>query len=122
MIPRMAPFSRIRLTRALINLINNAWSAVDQEKGHIRILVEEEEGRIRFRVEDDGIGIPKEDLEKVWDLGYSGRGSTGLGLAFTRQVVENHGGSVSITSENRQGTVAVIELPEDTGGMSASEE
>ncbi|MBO6150553.1 MAG: HAMP domain-containing histidine kinase, partial [Clostridium sp.] len=114
--------NRIRLTRALINLINNAWSAVDQEKGHIRILVEEEEGRIRFRVEDDGIGIPKEDLEKVWDLGYSGRGSTGLGLAFTRQVVENHGGSVSITSENRQGTVAVIELPEDTGGMSASEE
>ena len=114
--------NRIRLTRALINLINNAWSAVDQDKGRIRILVEEEDGRVRIRVEDDGIGIPAEDLERVWDLGYSGRGSTGLGLAFTRQVVENHGGSVSITSENRQGTVAVIELPEDTGGMSGSEE
>ncbi|MBO6267514.1 MAG: HAMP domain-containing histidine kinase [Clostridium sp.] len=116
--------NKIRLTRALINLINNAWSAVDHEEGHIELRVSAEGEQIRFEVTDNGKGIAREDLDRIWDLGYSGRGSTGLGLAFTRQVVENHGGSVEVSSELNRGTTAVILLPQysrKTGPETAAE-
>ena len=107
--------NKIRLTRALINLINNAWSAVDKEQGRIEMDISRNAGWVRIRIKDNGVGIPAEDLNRVWDLGYSGRGSTGLGLAFTRQVVENHGGSVAITSIKGEGTEALVLLPEKKG-------
>ena len=85
---------------------------MDHEEGHIELRVSAEGEQIRFEVTDNGKGIAREDLDRIWDLGYSGRGSTGLGLAFTRQVVENHGGSVEVSSELNRGTTAVILLPQ----------
>lgn len=104
--------NKIRLTRALINLINNAWSAVDPVNGRVQVTASSDGTMVRFEVRDNGIGIAPENLERIWELGYSGHGSTGLGMAFTRQIVEKHGGTVSVTSELGKGTSAVIQLPE----------
>ena len=105
--------NRIRLSRAVINLINNAYHAVDKEGGKLTIQVQRAEGGIQISVRDNGTGIKAEMMERIWELGYSGRQSTGLGLAFTKQVVENHGGTIEIESVEGEYTKAVIYLREE---------
>jgi signal transduction histidine kinase len=61
---------------------------------------------------DSGPGIPKEDLERVFDPFYSTRAEgTGLGLAIARQIVTAHGGELSLESEEGHGTEVRIKLP-----------
>ena len=61
---------------------------------------------------DNGVGIPSEELEKVFDLFYSTRkGGTGLGLAIVERIATAHGGTVSLESEPGRGTTFRIELP-----------
>ena len=74
--------------------------------------VEETEGaEIRFQVEDNGTGIPRELLGEIWEKGFSIRSSSGLGLNFVQQVVEQCGGSVELESVEREGTVVTVSLP-----------
>lgn len=105
--------NRIRLSRALINIITNAYHAVDKKEGKIRIKVFDKENNIYFVIQDNGTGITQEQMGHIWELGYSGRHSTGLGLAFTRQVVENHHGTIKIESEKGSFTKAIICLREE---------
>lgn len=105
--------NRIRLSRAVINLINNAWHAVDPEHGRISLKVQRKEGWIQIEVLDHGTGIKEEAMEHIWELGYSGKQSTGLGLAFTKQVIENHGGRIELESAEGEYTRAVIFLKEE---------
>ena len=105
--------NRIRLSRAVINLINNAYHAVDKEKGKLSLKVQRRGEWILISVLDNGTGIKAEMMEHIWELGYSGRQSTGLGLAFTKQVVENHGGTIEIESMEGEYTKAVIFLKEE---------
>lgn len=105
--------NKIRLSRAVINLINNAYHAVDKVRGKIYIKVTRCEGMIYIIVKDNGSGIAAEKMEHIWELGYSGNHSTGLGLAFTRQVIENHKGLIKIESEKGEYTKVVICLREE---------
>lgn len=105
--------NRIRLSRAIINIITNAYHAVDPGTGKIRLRVFEREKNIYFVIHDNGSGIDPDQMEHIWELGYSGRHSTGLGLAFTRQVVENHHGTIKIESEIGSYTKAIICLREE---------
>ena len=74
---------------------------------------------MRLTVEDRGYGIPPEDVERVWEKFYrvarDGRvkeeESTGLGLSFVRQVVEQHGGAVELESEVGRGSRFSFTLP-----------
>ena len=66
-------------------------------------------------MEDNGAGIDKERLHSVWDRGISGRQSSGLGLAFVRNVVEKMGGEIRVSSTPGQGTRISLELPEERG-------
>ena len=52
-------------------------------------------------------------IDKIFDIGYSGKQSTGLGLAFTKQVIENHQGTIRIDSKEGEYTEARISLPVD---------
>ena len=104
--------NKIRFSRVLINLVENAAYAVRRPDGMIWIRVEETEGaEIRFQVEDNGTGIPRELLGEIWEKGFSIRSSSGLGLNFVQQVVEQCGGSVELESVEREGTVVTVSLP-----------
>ena len=105
----------IRFSRALINLIENSFYAVDKESGRIslRIFGLEEQGSacVCFEVSDNGVGIARELLSQVWGEGFSTRNSHGLGLRFVQKVVEQSRGTITIASTPEVGTQVRILLP-----------
>ncbi len=109
-----------RLERVIANLLDNAMK-FSHQGSHVEVRVREEQRRgsavAVLEVTDRGIGIPAEDLPRVFDRFHRGSnvvgriGGTGLGLAGARQIVEEHGGSISLTSEQGKGTTIRVELP-----------
>ena len=106
---------RDRLVQVFVNLIGNALKFT--EKGEIRIQVRMVAGNPEIRVSDTGIGIPPEELDRIFDKFHqvdSGltreAGGTGLGLAICRGIIEGHGGSIRAESEVGRGSTFVIVL------------
>jgi signal transduction histidine kinase/DNA-binding response OmpR family regulator len=109
----------VRLAQVLSNLLNNA-AKFTQERGAIDLEVERVHGLAVFRVRDNGMGIPTEKLSSIFDLFTQvdqsldrSQGGLGVGLALVRRLVEEHGGTVSASSEGiGSGSEFVIRLPE----------
>ena len=105
-----------RLAQVLDNLIRNALEAMP-DGGRLNISCESvinEEGRAlaRLAVEDTGRGILPEDEEHIFEPFFTGRETgTGLGLAIAREVVEAHGGRISLVRREAPGTLFQVELP-----------
>ncbi|HDN65524.1 MAG TPA: HAMP domain-containing histidine kinase, partial [Methanosarcinales archaeon] len=106
---------RDRLVQVFVNLIGNALKFT--EKGEIRIQVQMVAGHPEIRVSDTGIGIPPEELDRIFDKFHqvdSGltreAGGTGLGLAICRGIIKGHGGSIIAESEVGRGSTFVIVL------------
>lgn len=97
------------------NLIDNAIK-FSKIKGKIDIKVEENNKKVFVKIKDNGIGMDKEELEKIFtrfyqvDKSHSGEGS-GLGLAIVKRIIELSGGSIDIESEKDVGTEITIKLP-----------
>jgi len=108
-----------RLAQALRNLVANAIEHTAPERGSVRMRVERAPGeRIRFLVEDDGLGIPDDQLEHVFDRFHRtdaardrASGGTGLGLAIVRAIAEAHGGTVAAGHSDMGGARMELELP-----------
>ena len=102
------PLDADRMTQVFLNLYLNAIAAMEAG-GILRVsLARRDERTVRITVADTGIGIPKEDLPRVFDPYFTTRSSgTGLGLAIVHKIVEAHGGEVHLESEPGQGTTAV---------------
>ena len=110
-----------QLMSAVSNLLDNAvkYTAVaDRKGGEVRLSAEPESGRVHIRVQDQGIGIPASQVERVFERFYRvdrGRsrdtGGTGLGLSIVRHVALNHGGEVSVESEEAVGSTFTLSLP-----------
>ena len=101
---------------ALLNIITNAVDAIPKEqKGtiHIRTVFMKEENRIMCEIEDNGRGIAEKNKSKIFSLFYSTKGThgTGIGLAVTRKIIEEHGGAIEFVSEEGKGTTFRIFLP-----------
>ena len=107
--------NKIRIVRALVNLIENSFYAVDSEKGKIVVSLEDhqidQQQFVKISVSDNGKGMTEEEIDSAWISGYSTRDSHGLGLAFVKQVITNSGGTVSIQSTVNTGTTVVLILP-----------
>ena len=110
-------FDKDMMEQVLQNIISNAIKYTP-EGGHIAVFAEKEKGAVRIRVQDDGIGIPEESLPRIFERFYRvdkarsrAMGSTGLGLAITRQIVEEHGGFISVESAVGKGTTMTLSLP-----------
>lgn len=104
--------NKIRMTRAIINLIDNALDAIqERENGKVVLRAKTLTNVVRLEVEDNGYGILAEKVKRIWKTGYSTKNHPGVGLAFVRQVAEGHGGSVNVKSIIGQGTKFWITLP-----------
>lgn len=107
-----------RLIRVVSNLLINA-ARYTPKKGHIRLSIEQDDDAAVLRVKDNGIGIPKEMLTRVFDLftrlesaKQKYAGGMGIGLALVRELVEAHGGRVEAFSEGEgRGSEFVVRLP-----------
>ena len=104
--------NRIRLSRAILNVVFNSWQAVDHTTGSIKIHVFKKIcggiPGIAITVWDNGCGMNQQALAHVFEPGYSRTHSTGLGLGFTRQVIEKHEGKIQIDSKPREFTCVTI--------------
>ncbi|MCR5370890.1 MAG: HAMP domain-containing histidine kinase [Clostridium sp.] len=109
--------NRVLFPRAVVNLLRNAGQAGSPDRA-LEILLrtdrvrEEDTDYVRFSVRDNGVGIPPENVEQIWEKGVSGRGSSGLGLSFVRRVVEESGGKVTVNTKPGEGTEMVLLIPE----------
>ncbi len=102
--------------RAVLNLATNAIDACDgQEQARVTVSsrFNNAESRVLIHVEDNGAGIAPEDVENIFNVFVSGKGSrgTGLGLSVTQKIVEEHGGRISVESEPGSGSRFEIDLP-----------
>jgi len=109
---------RPRLQEALYNLLDNAVK-YSREHGEIRLSARQRDSEIELTVSDDGIGITKEDLPRIFERFYRAdkarspdkiRG-TGLGLAIVKHIAQLHGGRVEAESELDKGTTIRMVLP-----------
>ena len=109
---------RSLITQAVKNLVNNAIK-YSPERTTVTVSTALEAEAVRVCVEDRGFGIPAEARERVWDKFYrvvregqeKDEESTGLGLSFVREVVEQHGGRVELDSEEGRGSRFSFTLP-----------
>lgn len=108
---------RRQLVSAVANLLENACTYSD-EGSSVRVACEQEGPWVEIAVGDQGIGIPANDLERVFERFYRvdrararSTGGTGLGLAIVRHVVRNHGGEVRVESRRGVGSTFTLRLP-----------
>jgi signal transduction histidine kinase len=105
-----------RMTQVLGNLVSNALRHT-QTNGSIVLAAERLNGEMIISVQDTGSGIPAEDLPHIFERFFRGdrvrqrTGSSGLGLAIARSIVDAHGGRITAESEEGQGTTFQIILP-----------
>jgi signal transduction histidine kinase len=120
----VAMLDRVRMERVLGNLLSNAIK-FSPDGGLIRIRVSETRSPAgvvaEIVVEDEGIGIPSDDLPRIFDRFRRGSNvvrriaGTGLGLAGVRQMVELHGGSISVKSQEGMGSTFTLSIPMNRG-------
>ncbi len=108
---------RRQLVSAVSNLIDNAVK-YSNAGGNVTVSSEVDCGYAVIAVEDEGIGIPARDIDRVFERFYRvdrarsrDTGGTGLGLAIVRHVAANHGGDVSVRSREGEGSVFTLRIP-----------
>jgi|ERR1043166_2219840 signal transduction histidine kinase len=101
------------LRSVFTNLLINSLEAIDGDGGTVAIkLTSETPERARVEISDTGCGIAAEDIAKVFEPYYSTKDTgTGLGLAIVKKAIDDHGGSISVSSKQGSGTTFVITLP-----------
>jgi signal transduction histidine kinase len=102
------------LRSVFTNLFLNAVQAIDGDGGQLTITLTAEEANQRARVDitDTGPGIPSEHISKVFEPYFSTKETgTGLGLAIVKKAIDDHGGTITVTSKQGTGTTFTITLP-----------
>jgi len=107
-----------RIKQVLTNLIKNSIIAVEPKKGKIDVVMEETPSEIKISVKDNGMGIPKEKQKDLFKKFYQvdttltrERGGSGLGLAICKGIIDNHGGKISVESEEGNGATFTFTIP-----------
>ena len=103
-----------KFQEVLLNLVLNAIQAMPQDTGHIKINAKKNYRDIEITIEDDGCGIPSENLSHIFDPFFSTKEigyGTGLGLSVAHGIVERHGGTITVKSILGEGSVFTINLP-----------
>ena len=106
-----------RLQQVMVNLLDNAGKYTPP-KGVIEVTVRTRHGWVDISINDSGSGIPEEELAQIWERFYKvdkartreDKGGTGLGLAIVKNIIQAHGGEVSVTSKLGSGTTFTVSL------------
>jgi signal transduction histidine kinase len=108
------------IRRCVLNLVANAVDACEEGGGAVTVQTRApgEDGLVRVIIRDTGSGMSQETLAKLFTVFFSTKGSkgTGLGLAVTRKIVEEHGGRIDVESQEGEGTTFTICLPPNRAG------
>ena len=105
------PGDVVKLKQALINLLKNAFDAVDPSNGQIKVSAHCRRRMVEINVADNGCGIPQELRSTLFKPFITGKpNGTGLGLTITSNIVQAHGGKISFIS-NRNGSIFTLRLP-----------
>lgn len=100
------------LNQVFTNILVNACQAV-KDKGKIIITTDFKSGNLIVKIKDNGQGIPKENINKIFTAGFTTKGvgvGTGLGLAISRKIIDKHNGKIQVYSEVGIGTEFIITL------------
>jgi signal transduction histidine kinase len=108
--------SRAQLIRALHNVVANAIQAVEEGRGEVRVVCREaaDDDAVELVVEDNGCGMSPEVQQRMFEPYFTtkqDRNGTGLGMAITKRIVEEHQGRLLIDSTPGRGTRVTIRLP-----------
>ena len=104
--------------KVLYNLLSNAFKFSDPMEGQVWIRLGSKQNQVELEVEDNGIGIPREHLGRIFDRFSQVEGSatrryegTGIGLALVKEIVVAHDGTITVDSEVGRGSIFVVTLP-----------
>jgi hypothetical protein len=108
---------RARLAQVLDNLVSNGLKFTESG-GRVEVRLRAENGTAVLEVEDDGVGIPTDEQEHLFERFFRSSTATmnaipgtGLGLTITKAIVERHGGQIEIESAENAGTTVRVQLP-----------
>jgi signal transduction histidine kinase len=114
------PLDREKITFAIGQVIDNAFK-FSRETGSVTLVLREDDDTCRLTVENEGVGIPKEELPKIFEKFYQvdpeGTGQIrgfGLGLFYAREFVKLHGGTIAVESEPGKGTRVTVVIPRNS--------
>lgn len=114
---------RKQIEEVLFNIIRNGAQAIDKKQGKILVSGFAQNGSAIIRIADNGSGIPKESLEKIFHPFYTtkapGKG-TGLGLFIVKQIVERNRGTIAVESEVGIGTTFTLKFPTAVKAITAA--
>ena len=102
-----------KFARVLVNIINNSIQAINHDDGEVCIFIFPRESDLRIEISDNGKGIKAEHISKIFEGFYTHgkKGGSGLGLAYSKQVVMAHNGSIHVESEEEKGATFIVDLP-----------
>ena len=107
-------FDQDKLEKIVVNLLGNAFKYTP-EKGNVSVEVTLDEERLRIAIKDSGPGIPKKELDKVFDRYYQVEGhedkGSGIGLALVKELTDLYRGQISVSSDPGKGTQFRVSLP-----------
>lgn len=116
--PVTAEIDETKMSLALTNLIENAVKYNDKQDGWVHVSLNADHQYFYVKVEDNGIGIPEESLDHIYERFYRVDkshsreiGGTGLGLAITRNVILMHRGAIKAFSTEGEGTIFTVRIP-----------
>ncbi|MCD8508654.1 MAG: HAMP domain-containing histidine kinase [Bacillus sp. (in: Bacteria)] len=111
---------REKLTRVMNNLFQNSMKFMDNSEGKISLHLQRKGDAVLIAVEDNGPGIPKEEVGQIFETFYQvdasrtkTRTGSGLGLAIAKQIINEHKGEIWAESKEGKGTKIIIQLPLD---------
>ncbi|HWQ09929.1 MAG TPA: ATP-binding protein, partial [Holophaga sp.] len=116
-----ASLDRHRFARVIENLLANSLDALrNRREGRISLTWERDGAAVRFCLEDNGAGIPKKVVKRIFEpfFSHGKTKGTGLGMATVKKIVEEHGGTILVSSQEGTGTTVAFALP-DPGGSRA---
>ena len=106
-----------RMKQLLLNLVENGIK-YNRTKGTVEVIAFTDKGKVIIKVKDTGIGIPSEDLSRIFERFYRvdkarsrDMGGTGLGLSIVKHIVNLYNGDISVNSEIDKGSEFIVQIP-----------